>query len=376
MTIGSNSFRLMRYQAQARTGGQPIGGTTPTAAAPQAAAPTQAQINAEIKQLQQELALVQQECATLMADVKANQPAPKPTPKPAPAPKPAPKPAPAPAPKPAPAPATYTVRSGDSLSAIAQRVLGSANRWQEIYNLNRDKISNPNVIYPGMVLKLPNGSNPSPAPAPSPGPTPTPSGNYGEPWSPSSGQLHGADTSNWQSQSTFEQSIAGTQWSCIKASEGTGYTDPTFASRWNELGTKIQNGQMSLRIAYCFLDSGNGKAQAQHFLNTLGIKGKLPAGTRLMLDWEASALNSPQTLTDAANYIHQVTGLWPLIYTSGSQVSRAKAAVPQAPIWEAAWGPSPSTNYPFVQYSDGPGYDHDVFNGSLSALRKFAGFSG
>jgi hypothetical protein len=29
---------------------------------------------------------------------------------------------------------------------------------------------------------------------------------------------------------------------------------------------------------------------------------------------------------------------------------------------------------PFVQYSDGPGYDHDVFNGTKAALRKFAGF--
>ncbi|HEY9723706.1 MAG TPA: LysM peptidoglycan-binding domain-containing protein, partial [Oscillatoriaceae cyanobacterium] len=275
-------------------------------------------------------------------------------------------------PSPAPAPATYTVRSGDSLSSIAARVLGNANRWQDIYNLNRDQISNPNLIYPGMVLKLPGGSTPAPAP----GPAPTPSGNYGEPWSPSSGTLQGADTSGWQSQATFEQSIAGTQWTAIKASQGTGFTEPTFASRWNELGGKIQNGQMKLRMAYCFLDSGNGTGQAKHFLDVVGIHGPLPAGTRLMLDWEASALNNPQTLTDAANYIHQVTGLWPVVYTSGSQVSRAKAAAPNCPIWEASWGPPPSPDFPFVQYSDGPGYDHDVFNGSPQALARFAGFSG
>ena len=33
--------------------------------------------------------------------------------------------------------------------------LEMVSRWQEIYNLNRDKISNPNLIYPGQVLALP-----------------------------------------------------------------------------------------------------------------------------------------------------------------------------------------------------------------------------
>lgn len=54
-----------------------------------------------------------------------------------------------------PASGTYTVVKGDCLSRIAQKQLGNANRWREIYNLNRDKISNPNLIYPGQVLTLP-----------------------------------------------------------------------------------------------------------------------------------------------------------------------------------------------------------------------------
>lgn len=58
---------------------------------------------------------------------------------------------------------TYTVQSGDTLSKIAQRTLGDANRWTEIYNLNRDQISDPNRIYPGQVLKLP-GATPAPQP--------------------------------------------------------------------------------------------------------------------------------------------------------------------------------------------------------------------
>jgi GH25 family lysozyme M1 (1,4-beta-N-acetylmuramidase) len=205
---------------------------------------------------------------------------------------------------------------------------------------------------------------------------PKPANTNTEPWKPGPGQLEGSDTSHWQSDATFESSIAGKKFASIKATEGTGYVDPSFKKRWDELGKKVDSGKMDMRMAYCFLDSGNGKGQADHFLKTLGINGKLKPGTRLALDWEASALNSPQTLKDAAAEIHKVTGLWPTIYTSASQVSRARAAVPNAPMWDAQWTNGKSNHsVPFVQYSDGPGYDHDVFNGSESALRKFAGFS-
>lgn len=53
------------------------------------------------------------------------------------------------------APGTYTVVKGDSLWKIAKKFLGNGSRWPEIFNLNRDKISNPNLIYPGQVLTLP-----------------------------------------------------------------------------------------------------------------------------------------------------------------------------------------------------------------------------
>ena len=49
----------------------------------------------------------------------------------------------------------YTVKRGDNLSAIAKNKLGSASKWKEIYNLNKDIIKNPNVIYPGQQIKIP-----------------------------------------------------------------------------------------------------------------------------------------------------------------------------------------------------------------------------
>lgn len=51
---------------------------------------------------------------------------------------------------------TYTVVPGDTLWGIAQRYLGNGARYTEIYNLNRDKIKNPNLIYAGWKLTIPS----------------------------------------------------------------------------------------------------------------------------------------------------------------------------------------------------------------------------
>jgi nucleoid-associated protein YgaU len=53
----------------------------------------------------------------------------------------------------------YRVRPGDSLSLIAQRTLGSARKWPQIYAANRDKLSNPRFIRAGQTLALPSTSN-------------------------------------------------------------------------------------------------------------------------------------------------------------------------------------------------------------------------
>ncbi len=186
----------------------------------------------------------------------------------------------------------------------------------------------------------------------------------------------GYDTSHYQSQATFNKVLnqKSTRFMGIKATEGTGYTDPTFKSRWAQMGRKLAPGKFDMRLAYHFLTPGNGKAQADHFLKALGIHGPLKPGTRLALDWEASALNSPQTLKAAAARIHQVTGTWPLIYTSASHIAVAHKMAPHSPMWDAHWSPT-SSDYknPFVQVSGSP-IDKDVFTGSELALRKWAGW--
>ncbi len=62
----------------------------------------------------------------------------------------APKPAPAP-----PAPKTYTVKSGDTLSKISKQFYGDAGKYMKIFEANRDKLSNPDLIKVGQVLTIP-----------------------------------------------------------------------------------------------------------------------------------------------------------------------------------------------------------------------------
>ena len=50
---------------------------------------------------------------------------------------------------------TYTVKPGDTLSKIAKQMLGDANAYMDIFNANRDQLSDPDKIQPGQQLKIP-----------------------------------------------------------------------------------------------------------------------------------------------------------------------------------------------------------------------------
>ena len=50
----------------------------------------------------------------------------------------------------------YTVRSGDWLSKIAERYFGDAMKFNEVFAANRDIVADPNKIYPGQRLEIPD----------------------------------------------------------------------------------------------------------------------------------------------------------------------------------------------------------------------------
>jgi nucleoid-associated protein YgaU len=51
----------------------------------------------------------------------------------------------------------YIIQQGDSLSAIAKKLLGNANDYPKIFEANREVIKDPNLIYPGQKIRIPLG---------------------------------------------------------------------------------------------------------------------------------------------------------------------------------------------------------------------------
>ena len=53
----------------------------------------------------------------------------------------------------------YTIESGDSLSKIAKEYYGDANKWNTLFEANREVIEDPDLIYPGQQIRVPANPN-------------------------------------------------------------------------------------------------------------------------------------------------------------------------------------------------------------------------
>lgn len=49
----------------------------------------------------------------------------------------------------------YTIEAGETLSKIAARFLGDANRWREIAAINTDRLPDPNNVGKGVLIRIP-----------------------------------------------------------------------------------------------------------------------------------------------------------------------------------------------------------------------------
>jgi hypothetical protein len=56
---------------------------------------------------------------------------------------------------PAAIPGTVEVQRGDTLWELSGRHLGDPARWPRLHDLNRDRVSNPDLIFPGQELRVP-----------------------------------------------------------------------------------------------------------------------------------------------------------------------------------------------------------------------------
>ena len=53
-------------------------------------------------------------------------------------------------------PTFYTIRKGDTLSTIAKAEYGSAGQWRALFEANREIIEDPDLIYPGQMIRIPD----------------------------------------------------------------------------------------------------------------------------------------------------------------------------------------------------------------------------
>ena len=51
---------------------------------------------------------------------------------------------------------SYTVQKGDTLSKISKQFYGDANKYQKIFDANKDQLKDPDKIQPGQVLRIPS----------------------------------------------------------------------------------------------------------------------------------------------------------------------------------------------------------------------------
>jgi len=49
----------------------------------------------------------------------------------------------------------YTVQDNDTLQKISQKFYGTTNKWDKIFQANKDVLKSPDRIYPGQIIKVP-----------------------------------------------------------------------------------------------------------------------------------------------------------------------------------------------------------------------------
>lgn len=202
-----------------------------------------------------------------------------------------------------------------------------------------------------------------------------------------SAQIAGIDVSNYQGTINWSSvKKAGKVFAVAKATEGTTYTDPQFATNW-----KNMKAAGIIPGAYHYGHPGtDAVAQAKFFVNTVkAAYGGLSGGLQLVLDIETTDGESPATVSawikTFCTEIQTLTGKPAIIYT-GFYFWRDDAGNStnnyNCPLWIASYTTSPSipaawSYYTFWQYTDtgsvsgiSGNVDLDKFNGTTTGLNN------
>jgi GH25 family lysozyme M1 (1,4-beta-N-acetylmuramidase) len=196
--------------------------------------------------------------------------------------------------------------------------------------------------------------------------------------------IQGIDVSHWQGTVNWSSvKGSGKTFAFCKATEGTTYTDPTFATNWSHM-----KSAGLIRGAYHFGRPGSDPTtQANRFVNVVKpVSGDL----QLVLDIEATDGKTPSQvrswIVTFINRVKTLTGRPGIIYTGFYfwRDSAGNGSNLNCPLWLAAYVSNPAAYVPaawstwsFWQYTSSGSVsgvsgnvDRDAWNGSLSGLNS------
>lgn len=203
--------------------------------------------------------------------------------------------------------------------------------------------------------------------------------------------LNGIDISSWQ-QGINVSAVQGVDFAIVKATQGTGYTSPTFAA---QVESTLNGGK--LLGVYHYVSGGNAGAEAAHFVNT--VRAYVGRAV-LALDWESEengAWGNVEYLRQVASEVIRLTGVRPLLYCSQSVLGSVApvASALNCGLWVAQYANMDATGWQATPWNEGaftcairqysssgtlagyPGWlDLNKFYGDSAAWKKYAAVNG
>jgi LysM repeat protein len=197
---------------------------------------------------------------------------------------------------------TYTVRHGDTLFGISQRFYGHGRYWHWLYRANQSKISDPDLIFAGQVLTIPNHPHSASADPPATGTADANSGSQGG------------------SQQTQQ------------ASTGTQSQSSSSASLSSAVQQDIANGNNLLAVAQFLEENGYSKAAAAGVASCVdGESGGNPesvgSGGGGLIGWTPIGSAAPNSNIITGNVQQDMmTQLQDILFYNSNEIGQAQVA--------------------------------------------------
>lgn len=160
--------------------------------------------------------------------------------------------------------------------------------------------------------------------------------------------LQGIDIASYQT--GIDLATVPLDFAIVKATQGTGYTNPDYARAISQV-----LGAGRLGGAYHYVSGGNAQAEADHFIDVVGSNvGRVI----LAIDWEQgdnSAWGNVAYLDAVVSRVIERTGVKPLIYCSQSVVASIAsiASARDCGLWVAQYANMTATGYQDSPWNEG-----------------------